>query len=145
MVPIGGVFLFVLFWSMYKKRRDYRLAVFDDLKTSKSLVPKEKLSIPATIYYSNSGVLTPGATAAALLDLVRQGFVKQLSDKQFELIHRDVQHAHEATLIELLFDEVGDGQNFDVADLETYTENKKNHSTYSKLLSAWRTGVIRGS
>ena len=141
-VPIGGVLLFVLFWSMYKKRQGYRLAVFDDLKTSKFSVPKEKLSMPATIYYSNSGVLTPGATAAALLDLVRQGVVKQLSDKQFELIHRDVQHAHEAALIELLFDEVGDGQNFDVADLETYTKNKKNHSTYSKLLSEWQTGVV---
>ncbi|QUW20288.1 DUF2207 domain-containing protein [Sporosarcina sp. Marseille-Q4063] len=124
-VPIGGILLFVLMGSMYKKRRDYKLAVFDDLKTNKSLVPQEKLSMPATIYYSNSGVLTPGATAAALLDLVRQGFVKQLSDKQFELIHRDVQHAHEAALIELLFDEVGDSQYFDVADLETYTKKKR--------------------
>ncbi|WP_210470973.1 DUF2207 domain-containing protein [Sporosarcina sp. 6E9] len=141
-VPIGGIFLFILFGSMYKKRRDYKLLVLDDLKNRKSLVPKEKLSMPATIYYANSGTLTPGATAAALLDLVRQGFVKQLSDTQFELIHRDVQHAHEAALIELLFDEVGDGQSFDVADLETYTKNKKNHSIYSKLLSAWRTGVI---
>ncbi|MBO1913865.1 hypothetical protein J4G37_54760, partial [Microvirga sp. 3-52] len=104
-VPIGGIFLFILFGSMYKKRRDYKLLVLDDLKNRKSLVPKEKLSMPATIYYANSGTLTPGATAAALLDLVRQGFVKQLSDTQFELIHRDVQHAHEAALIELLFDE----------------------------------------
>ncbi len=141
-VPTGGVLLFVLFWSMYKKRRDYKLAVFDDIKTSIFSVPKEKLSMPATIYYSNSGVLSSGATAAALLDLVRQGVVKQLSDKQFELIHRDVEHAHESALIELLFDEVGDGQHFDVADLETYTKNNKNHSTYSKLLSAWQTGII---
>ena len=141
-VPIGGVLLAVLFWSMHKKRQDYRLAVNGELKTRKSMVPKEKLSMPATIYYSNSGVLSSGATAAALLDLVRQGVVKQLSDEQFELIHRDVEHAHESALIELLFDEVGDGQDFDIADLQTYTKNNKNHATYSKLLTAWRTGII---
>ncbi|MDQ0974915.1 putative membrane protein [Neobacillus niacini] len=45
-------------------------------------VPKQIMSLPATIYFTNNNYLQPRAMGAALLDLVRQGYVTKTADDQ---------------------------------------------------------------
>ena len=106
-------------------------------------IPKERLSMPATIYYMNYRVASPESMSAALLDLIRKGYVVQLSDDEFEVVNRFVEYDHEEALLELLFDKIGEGTIFHIADLETYTKEEKNHESYSNSLGKWQTAVAK--
>lgn len=143
---IGLTMIFVLFIGIvtriifFSKRRKHE--AMNGLRHNGLVVPDEKLSMPATIYFTNGKILTPEVTAAALLDLIRKGYVKQTSEEHFILLDRNVMNSHEEALVKLLFDKIGDGVNFHIGDLETYTKNKQNHSSYSNSLSSWRNGIV---
>lgn len=143
---IGLTMIFVLFIGIvtriifFGKRRKHE--AMNGLIHNGLVVPDEKLSMPATIYFTNGKILTPEVTAAALLDLIRKGYVKQTSEEHFILLDRNVMNSHEEALVKLLFDKIGDGVNFHIGDLETYTKNKQNHSSYSNSLSSWRNGIV---
>ena len=106
-----------------------------------TFIPKERLSMPATIHYMNYGITSPESMSAALLDFIRKGHVVQLADDEFELVNRSVESDHEEALLELLFDKIGDGTIFHIADLETYTKEKKNHESYSNALAKWQKAI----
>lgn len=133
-IILVGLFGWVITSSRLKKREV-------NGQLNDAFIPMEELSMSATIYYTNYGVLNPEATSAALLDLVRKGYVKQLSDEEFELVVQTEQNPHEDAFIELLFDKIGDGKIFRIADLETYTKVNKNHKPYSESLVKWRTAI----
>lgn len=135
-----GVFLIGLFGKMMTSSRKKKRIVHEQL--ADTLVPKERLSMPATINYMNYGISSPETMSAALLDLIRKGHVVQLSDDEFEVVNRSVAYDHEAALLELLFDQAGDGTIFRAADLETYTKEKKNHESYSSALAKWQTAIL---
>ncbi|WP_158599060.1 DUF2207 domain-containing protein [Planococcus salinus] len=138
-LPVGAALLALLLgWAWFRSRRDKQQAAVDD---SRFFVPKQKMSIPATIYYVKSVFLSPNATAAALMELVRKGHVKQVTEDIFELIDRNTEYTHEAALIELLFDHVGDGTSFDVGELENYTKDEDHAETYNELISQWTKGI----
>ncbi|WP_088007693.1 DUF2207 domain-containing protein [Indiicoccus explosivorum] len=131
----AGLILAGLFASGYfGMRRKKRSAA---AHSSKSIVPEQTVSMPATIHFTKIGFPSPNGTAAALLDLVRKRRVKQLTEDRFELISRDTDHPHEAVLIGLLFDKIGDGRFFALADLEAYTKNELNHGSYSGEIAEW--------
>ncbi|WP_438313004.1 DUF2207 domain-containing protein [Sporosarcina sp. FA9] len=135
-----GVFLLGLIgWGTISSRRKK-----SDAKGMEDgfLVPVGEMSMPATIHYTTGNGFSPEATSAALLDLVRKGYVKQLSDDEFECLDRDVDHPHEERLIKLLFGYIGKDEVFKIKDLEVYTKNKKNHESYNTALLKWREGLV---
>ncbi|KXH80865.1 DUF2207 domain-containing protein [Sporosarcina sp. HYO08] len=136
-----GILLVALFSSVSVVGRRKRQAIRDKIQRTGVIIPEQKMSIPATIFFTKAGQLTPETTAAALLDLIRKGHIKQLTEQQFELVNRDVTHSHEQVLIALLFDRIGDRTYFDIADLETYTKKETNHHSYSLALASWRKAI----
>lgn len=49
-----------------------------------------------------------------------------------------MEHAHEKSLINLLFDKVGDGVHFKMNNLENYTEKQMNHNSYNEAVTKWQ-------
>lgn len=104
-------------------------------------VPKETMSIPALLYFTHSAFLSPNGISAALLELMRKGNVRQLAEDHFELVSRETEHAHESTLNTLLFDEIGDGREFTLGQVEEFTKNDDNHEAYNGAIDEWSKGV----
>src|SRR5690625_6973417 len=90
------------------------------------------MSLPATIFYKKSNIVTPEVLSAALMDLIRKGYVEELEEETFKVVNRETTHKHELLLIQWLFDEIGDGNEFTIKDIENYTAVKKNQKTYQK-------------
>ncbi|MBB5179951.1 putative membrane protein YgcG [Planomicrobium koreense] len=130
---LGGI-LFAWIRTVRRKRqiRNYPYEFF---------VPKESMSIPALLHFTNSAFLTPNAISAAILELMRKGNIKQVSEDHFELINRKTDHAHEETLIELLFDFIGGGREFTLGQVEQYTENELNHPAYNEAIAEWNKNI----
>ena len=95
-------------------------------------VPEEIMSLPATIFYKKSNIVTPEVLSAALMDLIRKGYVKELEEETFKVVNRETTHKHELLLIQWLFDEIGNGNEFTIKDIENYTAVKKKSENVSK-------------
>ncbi len=104
-------------------------------------VPKESMSIPALLYFTNSSNMSPNVVSAAILELMRKGNVRQLAENHFELVHRKTEHPHETTLIELLFDRIGGGREFTLEQVEAFTLNESNHEMYNASLTEWADNI----
>ncbi|WP_422123856.1 DUF2207 domain-containing protein [Planococcus sp. X10-3] len=104
-------------------------------------VPKETMSIPALLHFTHSAFLSPSTVSAAIMELIRKGNIRQLSEDHFELINRETQHLHEDALISLLFDEIGDGREFTLEQVEAYTKDEANHATYNDSMAQWNGGI----
>lgn len=139
LIPAAGALLLALTAWGWNRARKAKQQAKSDAKTF--FVPKQKMSIPATLYFTKSSILTPAVTAAALMELVRKQNVEQLSEEQFRLIDRNTEFAHESTLIDLLFDKVGDSEYFSIKNLEEYTKNELNHSSYNESVTVWQQEV----
>ncbi|EGA90420.1 hypothetical protein GPDM_05316 [Planococcus donghaensis MPA1U2] len=140
LVAAAGAFLVALVAWAWNQARQTKLQAKPD--ATKFYVPKQKMSIPATLYFTKSSILTPAVTAAALMELVRKKNIEQLSEEKFKLLNRHTEFVHEEKLLELLFDKTGDGEYFETTDLENYTKNELNHSSYNDSIAAWRNGVV---
>lgn len=126
---LAGIFL-AWFRTFQRKRqiRNYPYEFF---------VPKESMSIPALLHFTNSPFLSPNAISASIMELLRKGHIRQLEEDHFELINRKTEHPHEATLLRLLFDNIGDGHEFKLGDVEEFIKNEDNHETYNNALVEW--------
>lgn len=113
--------------------------VNQNIKKEQLLVPHQKMSIPATIMHT--GTITSESVTAALLDLVRKGNVNQISDDEFRLVNRNVEHHHEEIIIEWLFDDIGKDGQFCTEYLNEYIKDKKNLPTYHQRFESWRNAV----
>ncbi|MGI2326879.1 DUF2207 domain-containing protein [Planococcus sp. YIM B11945] len=134
-IPVLSGLFAMLFGSVWfasrKKKRNARTFATD------FFVPKEKMSMPATIFFAKPSVFVPYVAAAALMDAVRKGYVRQLSDSQFERILQSSGHPHEAVFLDFLFNSVGDGKVFNTQDLEAFTKNESNAEAYQEAMSSW--------
>lgn len=106
-----------------------------------AFVPRAKLSLPGTIQYMKPLGNGPEMISAALLDLIRQQYVKQVTETSFELLTNEGANVHETALIDLLFFKIGDGKTFTFEQLEVYTKDSSNHGSYGLALAAWRKGI----
>ncbi|MGP4067075.1 DUF2207 domain-containing protein [Halobacillus sp. B29] len=106
-----------------------------------SFIPEEEMSLPATLYFQNHRSLTIRSLTAAILDLVRKGYVEQKSDQEFLIIHRNTDYEHERILLSWLFDEVGGNGTFHFEDIQSYTADKSNHEQYQKDFNLWKKAV----
>ncbi|WP_164908507.1 DUF2207 domain-containing protein [Halobacillus litoralis] len=100
--------------------------------------PKEKMSLPAMMKFTNYGHLPTTALTSALLDLVHKGNIEQISEKEFRVSNRDTVYAHERLLIDWLFDEIAQQEMFHVDDIERYAEKEENQEKYSQRFDAWK-------
>ncbi|TAA72785.1 DUF2207 domain-containing protein [Planococcus salinarum] len=104
-------------------------------------VPKDTMSIPALLHFTHSSSLSPNTISAAIMDLMRKGNIRQLSENHFELINRHTDHLHEDALIGLLFDEIGNGREFTLEQVEAYTQQESNHPAYNEAMAEWNKGI----
>jgi len=127
--------IFFAWFSAYNRKRAART------ETNGFFVPNETLSIPGTLYFTNSPFLSPHATAAAILDLVRKGNLTQVSEEEFVLVNRTIEYEHEATLLTLLVDRIGNGERFTLPQVKEFTDKTINHSEYNEAIAKWNKGV----
>ena len=105
-------------------------------------VPEEVMSLPATIFYKKSDMVPPEVLSAALMDLIRKGYVDEDSDEDsFKVVSRETTYKHELLLINWLFDEIGHDSSFKVEDIENYTDAEENQETYQEDYLKWQKAV----
>jgi uncharacterized membrane protein len=104
-------------------------------------VPKQIMSLPATIFFTNNSYLPAQATAAGLLDLVRQGYVTKTAEDHFQRVNTKSPLKHENVLMEWLFEKIGSDNTFSFDDLTAYTKNKKNHDKFHLFQTKWRAAI----
>ncbi len=135
-LPAFTIILLLLVINNWKTARAKRNDLIREGSTFHS-VPKQIMSLPATIFFTNNHYLPPQAMAAALLDLVRQGYVKKTSEKSFQRINPKSPLKHENVLMKMLFEKVGENNTFRFNDLTAYTLNKLNHEKYHSFQRKW--------
>jgi uncharacterized membrane protein YgcG len=140
MLPAFTIGLLLLMMSHWLARRARQAAFLREGIKYQSL-PPEILSLPATIYFMNQTSLPSQAMAAALLDLVRQGYVNETSTNHFQMTGKKSTVPHEFVLMKWLFEKIGTNGAFSFADLTAYTKNKKNHPQYHEFQTQWRKEV----
>lgn len=138
-ISIGGALLVsgILFAWMLAFQRKRRIRKYP----YEFFVPKESMSIPALLYFTNSSFLTPNAISAAVLELMRKGNIRQVSEENFEFVNRNTDHEHEDALIGLLFDRIGDGREFTLKGVEAFTKDEGNHDAYNEGIADWNEGI----
>ncbi|MEH7179174.1 DUF2207 domain-containing protein [Neobacillus vireti] len=139
-IPVFTIILLLLMFKDWITARTKRNDLMRE-GTKFLTVPKQIMSLPATIAFTNNRYLPPQAMAAGLLDLVRQGYVKKTSNDRFQLINRKSPFPHENVLMEWLFDKIGSNNTFSFDDLSTYTRNKLNQPHYHTFQTQWRQAV----
>lgn len=141
-VPIFTVLLLIMFISFLMRERMKKLDVHRQLQSA-FFIPKEILSMPATIYFTKGMAFLPAeAMSAAVLDLVRKGIVTKTEDNRFSLRSMPTKLLeHEQLLIDFLFHEIGSGQEFSFEDLSSYTKRKKNHEKFQNYMMKWQQAI----
>ncbi len=134
------IFLFLVGRKISRAKRR-KEEIKRDVDTANQMIPKQLLSLPTTIFFTNHHQLSAQSMAAALLDLVRKGYVRNDEEKRFYLLHRNGLLEHEAILVEWLFDEIGENGEFSFEDLARYTSNEENHETYQSYQAKWEKAV----
>lgn len=139
-VGLFTIILTALLIYAWRKKQMMRAEV-DRLYPLPYFVPEEEMSLLATISYTNYGTIHPETISAALLDLVRKGYVKQTDEDTFIVQNRDTDFTHECLLINWLFDEIGRDGVFKLDDLQTYTEEESNQTKYMEDFTAWQQAI----
>lgn len=115
-----------------RKKRAARQEVYN----REYMIPKEKLSMSAVLYFLH--YFTPELLAAALMDLVRKRYVRQVSEDRFLLVHKEAEEMHEKILLELLFEKVAGNKTFSLDDLEQYVQSEINRTHYQEETQRWQ-------
>ena len=132
---ILGVGLIGFFANAGRKRYD-REANYQ-MESNGFYVPTSDMSLPALLLFKKN-VVSVELMSAALLDLVRKGYVKQVSDEEFVLVDANVTLEHEKQLIQLLFFQIGHDKKFTLTELKSYTKEKKNYEAFDKKFKTWK-------
>ncbi|WP_368652511.1 DUF2207 domain-containing protein [Ornithinibacillus sp. 4-3] len=127
-----------LYFTAYRKKKERKNYVLRMISERTSFVPREHLSLAATILLLRK--TTSGLVGIALLDFVRRGNVEQ-DQEQYKLIHQNDLLEHEKELIQWLFYTVGENRIFNLDDMKTYIDDKKNHKEYYKQMTNWHKGI----
>ncbi|MGA9289169.1 MAG: DUF2207 domain-containing protein [Anaerobacillus sp.] len=140
-IPILSAIVFVFMLFLFIKSRQVKVEV--EKRSHYNGVPEQDMSLPATIYFANYRILHPEAIAAALLDLVRKGVVKEKDAETYVVESRIELERHEEILVEWLFDEIGENNVFTFKQLKEYTEDQSNHKKYQLYQSRWQAAVAK--
>lgn len=134
-----GVFLFYLLALIVAARRKRQkiLLEVDRSSLQNAFLPKEEMSLPATIVFMKSTFQNGEIISAALLNLVRKGLVIRKGEREFVEGNKERDHIHESLLISWLFYKIGSDGRFSVDDLDTYTKDKENLKAYQADYTEW--------
>ncbi|WP_341960200.1 DUF2207 domain-containing protein [Planococcus maritimus] len=135
---LGALLIGLVLFSWIKASRRKREARSG---AGEFFVPEDSMSIPALLHFTNPNYVAANGMSAAILDLMRKGKIRQLSEDHFALADRNTDHPHEAVLIGLLFDTIGDGKEFTLEQVEIYTKNELNHDHYNAATAEWNKEV----
>lgn len=135
---LGVLFIGLVLFAWLKASRRKRSVQSGTYEFS---VPKDSMSIPALLHFTNPTYVAANGMSAAILDLMRKGKIRQLSEDHFALAERNTDHPHETVLIGLLFDTIGDGHEFTLEQVEIYTKNEINHENYNAATAEWNKEV----
>lgn len=133
----GLLVLSMISVTAYFRKRNELQRIQEELATKGFFIPDYDMSMPAILLYRN-GSVSFELMAAALLDLVRKGFVKQLSEDEFELVNTEFDMPHEQKLAELLFFTIGQNEKLTLKMLKDFTKKKKNYGTFQKAYAEWK-------
>lgn len=127
---LTSVLLFVLLKE--KMRRNAIKQEFPE----RFFVPKQIMSLPATILYTNGNQLQSNHYAASFLDLLRKGYIQKTEENYFILNHQKGL-THENIFMDFLFHKVGENGQFSFDMLSDYMKNAKNHDQYFSFQQQW--------
>ncbi|WP_153733099.1 DUF2207 domain-containing protein [Sporosarcina obsidiansis] len=138
-VVLGAGSLLVILISVFARIRKKRFIHEADLQiaTNGFYVPTYDMSLPAILLFKKGNAAVE-LMSAALLDLVRKGYVRQLSDDEFELVNPHFELEHEQQLAQLLFFQIGKNERFTLEQLKTYTKEEKNYAEFQKSFVMWQ-------
>ncbi|MGM7700522.1 DUF2207 domain-containing protein [Pseudalkalibacillus sp. Hm43] len=139
-LPIVGLLIVLNYIGLWKGHANRKREAEREMDLTRN-VPKQRMSLSATIAYTNYKQLPPEAISAAMLDLVRKKYVKRIAEDRFQIIHREGALKHEQILMEWLFDVIGENGEFGFNDLKRYTRLKINHETYRNYSTKWQKAV----
>jgi uncharacterized membrane protein len=140
-IPIFTILLLLLMFSTFMKARLKKKAI--ERETSETLfIPKQTISLPATLTYTNSYHHPAEAMAAALMDLVRKGYVIKEENDHFKVgsLPQEILN-HEKQFIHFLFNETGSNNEFSFEDLASYTKRTTNHQNYHSSQLKWSQSI----
>lgn len=140
-IPVFSAILLLLMMSNWLRARAKRADLTREGSSKFITLPKQIMSLPATIYFMNHKYLPSQAMAAAFLDLIRQGYVSKTSEDDYQLTGQTSPVKHENVLMKWLFGKIGKENRFNFDDLSTFTKVKKNHSNYQKFQLEWSQAV----
>ncbi|WP_162880759.1 DUF2207 domain-containing protein [Paraliobacillus sediminis] len=129
-------YLLALVVVAWRKRRKI-LWEIDRSSLQNSFLPKEEMSLPATILFMKGIVQNGEIISAALLNLVRKGILIRKSEREFVEVNKEKNHIHESLLISWLFYTIGSDGRFSVDDLDTYIKDTKNQQAYQDDYMQW--------
>ncbi|WP_208589266.1 DUF2207 domain-containing protein [Gracilibacillus suaedae] len=139
---VSGLFTYLIALVMVGwRKKNSRLREVERSSIQSLYLPNQEMSLPATILYMRNMYVSSELVSAALLDLVRKGYVKREGESKFVVVSSNTDFHHENILIEWLFHKIGKNGTFSLSDLEAYTKNKDNHSTYHSDFGKWREAV----
>ncbi|MCG3087995.1 DUF2207 family protein [Sporosarcina cyprini] len=139
---LAGLLGVLLLTAFFRKKLEKKEAL--DRLPDQFFIPEESMSVPATLAYVKNGIFSPYITAAAFMELIRKGIIREISEGQYELISRDVDHPHEELLLSLLFERVNYGAPvFQLNDLTYFIEYQTNDLLFLEAHNAWRKEVKR--
>lgn len=136
---LGGFFilLVLLFLNTRRRKRDTLLEMTRSY-TEPYFAPDKIMSIPATIFYNSRKYINYSELiGVALLDLVRQGYVRQTDEEAFEVVHKDAELEHERFLIDWLFYKVDKEGVFTIEALKDYANNEESADLYQEDYTRW--------
>lgn len=133
-----GLFLLLIIFYSWRRKQTTKLEA-ERLLSSVSFIPKEMMSMPATIYYFRNFMAGFGELlTAGMMDLVRKGNIKTRENETSYLINDKTDSEHEALLIQLFFQKVGKNNTFSFDQLESYTANEENQESFHTDLVAYQ-------
>ncbi|RIW28666.1 DUF2207 domain-containing protein [Bacillus salacetis] len=135
-IVIFAVYLTALLVSAWRRKRATLWEV-QRQAGHHSHLPEKQMSLPATILHMKHMAADGNLLSAALLDLVRKGFVARKNENEFVVSEHTTDHPHEKVLIQWLFYKVGKDGVFTVDALDEYVEDKENQQSYHEKFTQW--------
>ncbi|WJY27268.1 DUF2207 domain-containing protein [Sporosarcina trichiuri] len=143
---IGIAIFAALLVNMGRRKKD-RIKEAEDTYPDPYFVPEQEMSLPATLKFTQDLAKPESLQTAALLDLMRKGYIARDGEDGFRMLSRATDHEHERLLLEWLFDDLGDGETFRFSDMDVFSgKNKaaeKAAAAYSKAQSEWNAAVSK--
>ncbi|GGA74247.1 DUF2207 domain-containing protein [Ornithinibacillus halotolerans] len=141
---IGSFGLFLLLLLFFAWRKKHTILREVERQASQSVIPKERMSMPATIYHLRNAMVDFGdMLTIGMMDLVRKGNIKVTEKDTYTLVNSKTEYEHERQLIHLLFKKIGENGIFTFEKLEHYMKSALNKKSLYNDLSMYQGALVQ--